>query len=175
MLKSCGSTDTLALTQQAISSAMRMLAIREHSQKQLGQKLLQKGFEREIVNSCIGYLLENDLLSDTRFCNVFIRSKAEKGLGLQRILSELTQQEISQSIIEQQLASERIDWQLVCNRVLTKKLFTSNRQFGAREVEPKRVKLSFKQYKKIENFLRYRGFTIEEIKSSTKQYIAIEY
>jgi len=174
MLKT-GESDTLDQTQKAISSAMRMLAIREHSKKQLSQKLLQKGFEGEIVSSCIDYLLENDWLSDIRFCNVFIRSKADKGLGLQRILSELAQQNISQSIVEQQLAIESIDWQLVCNRVLTKKLFTSAKQSEDMSDESKRVKLNIKQYKKIENFLRYRGFSIEEIKSSTKQYIEIEY
>ncbi len=79
---------------KAISSGCRMLAIREHSEKQIRLKLLKKGLGLQAVNHCLDYLNNENWLSETRFCNAFIRSKAAKGQGLIRIELELLQQNI---------------------------------------------------------------------------------
>ena len=92
--------------QKAINSGCRMLVVREHSEKQIRLKLIQKGFGLESVDRCVDYLVSENWLSESRFCNAFIRSKAGKGQGLVRIEFELQQQGIQQSIIELQLAQE---------------------------------------------------------------------
>ena len=144
-----------------------MLSIREHSQKQMSQKLTNKGFEPSVIASCIDYLVENDWLSDERFCNSFIRSKADKGQGLKKIRSELVLQGIEHQTIYQQLQEENIDWQNVCIKALKKKLGI----FSCDDI-PKHI--TFRQKIKLENFLRFRGFSAEEIKVAIRQNTKLE-
>jgi len=177
MAEDVNSSGTSGELQKAIGSGCRMLAIREHSEKQIRTKLLKKGFSKPIVNLCIDYLLEHDWLSESRFCNAFIRSRANKGQGLQRIVAELNQQQIAQSIIKQELAIEEIDWQSICETTLLKKLsvfpaIDKNNLDGANQYL---ARINIKELKKLENFLRYRGFSNEEIKFARKQYLSIEY
>ena len=163
--------------QKAIASGCRMLAIREHSEKQIRTKLLKKGFSKLVANLCVDYLLEHDWLSESRFCNVFIRSRANKGQGLQRIVAELAQQQIAQSIIKQELAIEEIDWQSICETTLLKKIsvFPTYNKKIINGTSHYLQSVNIKEFKKLENFLRYRGFSNEEIKFATKQYLSIEY
>lgn len=165
---------------RSIHSACRMLAIREHSIKQLEVKLADKGFSDTAVEHCISYLLDEDWLSETRFCNVFIRSKSERGQGLQRIVMELKQHGIAQQTIEQQLAIELIDWQKLCEKVLAKKIRISGDSSTAISIEKEPMSETslplnqqesgwqlksnrLKQRKKLQSFLQTRGFSHQEI------------
>lgn len=170
---------------QAIHSGCRMLAIREHSRQQIRLKLIKKGFGQEVIKPCIDYLIDENWLSETRFCNVFIRSRASKGQGLVRIESELVKQNIHQSTIDQQLDIEGIDWQQICERVLVKKIRQSSDLSGStipdldnisNDLNQKKLVVkSNKQKAKLENFLRYRGFSAEEIRIAIKKYVSIEH
>jgi len=181
----CEVTDIAQEIKDAIHSGCRMLAIREHSRQQIRLKLIKKGFKKEAINRSIEYLIDENWLSETRFCNSFIRSKASKGQGLIRIESELLNLGICQSMIEQQLELEYISWQQICERVLLKKIRLSSNLFGTTLLElvhssdgknqTKLVTKSKKQKAKLENFLRYRGFSTEEIKIATKKYISNEH
>jgi regulatory protein len=167
-------------TQKAIASGCRMLAIREHSTKQLEEKLAKKGFSEEGVAEAIDYLNSENWLSESRFCNSFIRSRYEKGQGLLRIVAELKQQNISMPVITAELAELELQWQECCERVLWKKLrnatfepqLFSEIYRGARE-ESATTSISFKEKVKLENFLRYRGFSSEEISYSMKKITAL--
>ena len=159
---------------KAISSSCRILTIREHSEKQLRLKLEKRAFEKTTISACIRFLKEENWLSEERFCNAFIRSRVEKGQGLQRILYELEQQDISRDIIQKQLDVEAIDWQSVCERVLRKKILTNSS--AAQEFshnEHGQIKMSYgsksKEKIKIEKFLSYRGFSFDEIKRAFGQ------
>ncbi len=158
---------------KAIESGCRMLAIREHSEKQIRLKLAQKGFDLQAIKSTVDYLMTENWLSETRFCNAYIRSKASKGQGLVRIRAELQHQEIQQVVIDQELKEEDIDWQGVCEDVLIKKLkSTLGSRFELKQIdEPFEInKKKVKQKLKLENFLRYRGFSGEEIKIAMKKH-----
>jgi len=177
MTEDVNSSETSEELQKAIASGCRMLAIREHSEKQIRTKLQKKGFSKPIINLCVEYLLEHDWLSESRFCNAFIRSRANKGQGLQRIVAELSQQQIAQSIITQELTIEDIDWQSICETTLLKKLsvFPPSDKEGSDRTKQYLTSVTIKKLKKLENFLRYRGFSNEEIKFATKQYLSIKY
>lgn len=181
----CDVAETCKKVKKAISSGCRMLAIREHSEQQIRIKLIKKGFERETINQCVDYLYNQNWLSETRFCNGFIRSRAEKGQGLIRIESELQAQNIQRTTIDQQLELEDIDWQQACERALLKKvrplldcfdetvLDINNGYDGL--VRTKSIVMTGKNKIKLENFLRYRGFSLEEIKIATNKYLSIEH
>jgi len=167
-------TDKSLDLNKAIASSCRILAIREHSEKQLRLKLEKRAFEKTSISACIRFLKEENWLSEERFCNAFIRSRVEKGQGLQRIQYELEQQDISRTIIQEQLNLEAIDWQLVCERVLQKKILTNNsavQEFT--QNEHGQVKMSYESKSKekirIEKFLSYRGFSFDEIKKAFGQ------
>lgn len=156
---------------RAIATGCRMLSIREHSERQLYLKLQKKKFDKNIINDCIDYLKTEGWLSNTRFCNSFIRSKADKGQGLTRIVSELEHHKIGSRTIEQQLLEEDIDWQENCYQVLKKKLLLAKHE--SIDIETKnRLSETFANAKeriKVENFLRYRGFSTTEISRAMKR------
>ncbi len=168
----------------AIHSACRMLAIREHSRQQMRLKLIKKGFGDEAINHCIEHLIDENWLSEIRFCNSFIRSKVSKGQGLTRIESELLRLNIHQTVIEQQLDIEDIDWQQNCDQVLVKKIRQLSGLFGTMISVPvnfsddsnqnKLIVKTSKQKTKLENFLRYRGFSTEEIRIAIKKYVSTD-
>lgn len=75
------------------------MARREHSVRELKQKLHHKGFDPEQVDAVIEQLLDEGYLSESRFTEAFIRSKAAKGFGPLKIRVELAQRGISEPLI----------------------------------------------------------------------------
>lgn len=131
------------------SVALDLLAQREHSRLELQNKLLQKDFAREEVESLLNILITENLLSDERFCEAFIRSRITKGQGELRIKEELRQRGVSHELIHRYLSNQN-KWQEKIETVRRKK-------FG--DEIPK----DFKERAKQMRFLQYRGFSIEQI------------
>lgn len=131
------------------SVALDLLAQREHSRLELQNKLLQKDFARDEVESLLNILIAENLLSDERFCEAFIRSRITKGQGELSIKEELRQRGVSNELIHHYLSSQN-NWQEKIETVRRKK-------FG--DEIPK----DFKERAKQMRFLQYRGFSIEQI------------
>lgn len=87
-----------------------MLSAREHSAKELFDKLVQKGFEVDEVSDALVDLQNDGLQSDTRFAESFVRSWVGKGRGEVRIRMDLQQHEVGSDIIEHAMHIEPIDW-----------------------------------------------------------------
>ena len=72
--------NTAKTTEVAIKEhCLRLLTYREHSQKELRTKLMQKGFAREDIQPIIEQLAENNWQSDTRFAESYARHRMQKG------------------------------------------------------------------------------------------------
>jgi len=157
----------------AIASSCRMLAIREHSEKQLRLKLQKKAYAQDVISACVEYLVKEDWLSDERFCNGFIRSRVEKGQGLRRIAYELKHQNIGSDVIHEQLEREKIDWQALCEKVLEKKIRQATTELfvDATETATTRDRMKPAQRKKLEGFLQYRGFSGDQIARAFSQIV----
>lgn len=91
-------------------AAMDLLARREHGRAELGRKLRQRGAEAELIDSALERLSEEGLLSDERFLESFIRSRANAGYGPLRIRDELNQRGLPRAAVERALAESPIDW-----------------------------------------------------------------
>lgn len=91
-------------------AAMDLLARREHGRAELARKLRQRGAAAELIDSALERLVEEGLLSDQRFLESFIRSRAQSGFGPLRIREELGQRGLPRGLIEQALADSPIDW-----------------------------------------------------------------
>ncbi len=170
-------------SQKAINSACRMLAIREHSEKQIRVKLTSKGFNKNEVTDAVEYLYREAWLSNERFCEAFIRSRVTKGQGKVRIEYELLQNEISQSLIDNSFEHENVNWQSECEKVLAKKVLTffsdsvyGKEQFLDNQTKVKARPLEFKYKLKIDRFMKYRGFDSSQVKKAfSKLKIPISY
>ncbi len=136
-------------TKDITYAAQNLLARREHSQKELQQKLEARGFEFQLVQKVITQLSEQDIQSDARYAEICYRSRAHKGYGPNYIRQYLKQRGISESLIELSEQHCDIDWYDCIRSVWNKKYIG----------QPRDLKSTNKQ----KQFLYYRGFNTELI------------
>ena len=134
--------------------AMDFLARREHSRLELYQKLKQRQFEPDVINSELNKLLEEGLQSDERFAEAFLRSRIDKGKGPNIILSELSQRGIDELIASNVISNiTDEEWNDLAYEAMNKKL--------GNEAE-----LDYDKQLKLMKFLSNRGFTRSQIEKA---------
>lgn len=93
--------------------ALSLLSIREHTEAELRNKLIAKGFLQKEIDEAIKKLLEENFLSDSRFCQVYIRSRLKKNPeGKSILIMRLRQKGISAELAKEEVDSyfeENID------------------------------------------------------------------
>ncbi|MGO2355068.1 MAG: regulatory protein RecX [Marinomonas foliarum] len=134
--------------------AMSLLSHREHSKKELTTKLKLRGHEEEEIETTIERLEEMNYLNDTRFAEVFVRSRLNKPLGASRIQQELIQKGIHSELAKKAISNSNADW-----FELAKQL--KERRFGEEYCT------DYKERAKQSRYLQYRGFDFEQIKYAT--------
>ncbi|MFZ2725693.1 MAG: regulatory protein RecX [Methylococcaceae bacterium] len=132
-------------------SCLRYLALREHSQQELLQKLLTKGFSQEDSLPVLNNLARQDWQSDLRYAQSYARYRLNKGYGAVFIRYQLQQKGVDSEIINSVLATVSDDWFSVLQQVYEKK-YGDNSQ------------LTRKDWAKRSRFLMQRGFESELIK-----------
>ena len=142
---------------------MDLLARREHSRLELYQKLKQRQFEPDVINSELNKLLDEGLQSDERYAEAFLRSRINKGKGPNIILSELSQRGIDELIASNVISNiTDEEWNDLAYEAMNKKL--------GNEAE-----LDYDKQLKLMKFLSNRGFTrsqIEKAKNLLKKNLA---
>ena len=91
--------------------AFRYLVRREHSCKELRDKLYRKGIPTEVISQAVEELEGEDLVSDLRFAQAFTRSRISTLYGPLKIRAELMKRGITSVLIDQVLAEHRQIWQ----------------------------------------------------------------
>lgn len=91
-------------------AAMNLLARREHGHVELVRKLLLRGADADMIEVELQRLTEDGLLSEQRYLESYIRSRANAGRGPMRIREELTQRGLQRGDVEQALNAADIDW-----------------------------------------------------------------
>lgn len=129
--------------------AMDLLAMREHSAAELKRKLLRKGAHAELIDAVLEQLIDDHLLSDDRYLEAYIYSRANTGYGPIRIQQELIQRGIKSASVERALRENSYDWSKKLNEIWLRK-------FGAYPKDPK-------EKAKQGRFLLYRGFSMEAV------------
>ncbi len=129
--------------------AMDLLARREHSYQELEQKLARKKLDIRLIRQQLDQLRDEGLLSDARFLESFIRSKANSGIGPIRIREELIYKGVNAEAIKLALEEADFDWEAILYSVWQKKFVN----------KPKCNKEKAKQVR----FLTYRGFDMNQI------------
>ena len=96
--------------QAALAAALRLLARREHSVLELRRKLEQRGWQGGPLDEVLDSLVDQNLLSDRRFAEVYTRTRIERGYGPLRIRAELRERGIDAALAEAALEAEAPDW-----------------------------------------------------------------
>ena len=133
------------------NKALDIISRREHSQKELSNKLIKKFNIPELVDSVIHGLLEKNLLNDYRYSESYVVARKRKGFGPKKIVYELVSRGVNENT-----ASEVIDAEGGWNEAALKAF---NKKFKAGMGE------DYKEQNKQKVFLQNRGFSFEEIDS----------
>jgi len=96
---------------EARVKAMDLLARREHGCRELERKLRQRGFDESQVRQVVEQLRIDNLVSDQRFAEAVVRSKAERLQGPVKIRAALRQAGVEEPLIESALENEAGRWQ----------------------------------------------------------------
>lgn len=91
-------------------AALRLLARREHSRLELSRKLKQRGWADCDIEVVIDELADENLQSEERFAESFVRQRVARAYGPMRIRAELSERGLDRVEITRALESESPDW-----------------------------------------------------------------
>ncbi len=132
---------------------MRLLTRREHSRRELEEKLIRKGCAAEIATQVAAGLETERLLSDDRFVEMLVRARRRRGYGPVYIRKELQAKGVAADVIGRWLDVASAEWVEEVRRV-------HRRKYGAGA--PKSMSERAKQAR----FLQHRGFTFDQIQQA---------
>jgi len=132
-------------------AALRLLARREHSYVELVHKLTRRGWPETEVGSVVDELAGENLQSDERFAESYVRSRVAKHYGPVRIRAELGERGIDRALAERALREQQVDWFAVAAEWY-------ERRYGAQPVE------DLKEKSRRQQALARRGFAHEHVR-----------
>ncbi len=135
------------------SSAIEYLSRRDHSVRELQDKLLQKGGTLTQVHAVIAWCQQQNFQNEQRFCELLVRSKANKGYGPAWISQAARQHGITQELIRDALQDESFDW-------FANALTQYQKKFGDKPIG------DYHDKQKRMAYLLRRGFSSEHIREA---------
>jgi len=96
----------------AFDCALRVLALRDHSEAELRRKLKAKGYDEPEITGSVARLLELGYLDDVRFALSFAESSIRNGRGYgARLKLELARRGVAGAIVQATLAELSEDFE----------------------------------------------------------------
>jgi regulatory protein len=129
-------------------AAMNLLARREHTVRELRNKLQRRFSDDEKINEQLSRLIEERLQSDMRFAASYARQRISRGYGPVRLREELRERGVSEDDVTAALDEVEIDWCALAVEVIQKK-------FGA--LAP----IDIQDKARRARFMQYRGFATD--------------
>ncbi len=148
-MNSDGSRDGEAARERAL----RLLARREHTRRELTGKLGQRGFDGEVIRHTLDDLEAEGLLDERRFAEGFVRSRLDRGQGPLRIRRELSHRGVDGAVAEEVLGEAGVDWRARAREARA-------RRFGSAVAADRR------EVARQARFLEQRGFTPDQIRAA---------
>jgi regulatory protein len=141
--------------------AMNLLAMREHSAKELRVKLARKCNQDELILAAVEKLQRDGLQSDSRYAEAYTNMRLRQGKGAQIIRLELREKGINDELISACLTSavQGTDWNSLALKAYQKKFGDSLPVLNLKE-KSKRIR-----------FLTARGFSAANIQYVFKSLI----
>lgn len=130
--------------------ALRWLARRDYSKKEIAQKLKAKHYASEHIEPVLTQLIAMGYLNDLRFAEHYLHWRKERGYGPLRISTELRIRGISEEMIAEVIKIPDNAWLVQIHKIWQKHFKNS-------------LPSNFKDHVKQIRFLQNRGFTKEQI------------
>ncbi|MBT8145945.1 MAG: recombination regulator RecX [Gammaproteobacteria bacterium] len=142
--------------------AMDCLARREHSLFELKRKLQSKFPDKEPaeIQRELERLRDENLQSDKRFVECFVRYRKSRGFGFLAIRESLRSKFVSEGVIEQYLSADDDEWTAILRSIIQRRLPGNRLKFGS------------KDHLRLVRFLQGRGFSQTQIQQSLSPYIS---
>ena len=142
--------------------ALGLLTARAYSAKDLRRKLVQHGASADEVDDVMQRLQDAGLIDDVKYALAYTRSKLlGAGVSTRRIKQELAQKGIPAAVagdaIDQVVADEEIDTDVVIDRVARKKLAALG------DLEPLVLR------RRLYAFLAGRGYELDEVQAAVQR------
>ena len=134
----------------AYTDALKLLARRELSEKELRDRLVDRGHSADEIDRVVKHLLETKSLDDGRVARAYARTAANvKGRGRLRVMRELTAMGIGRDVASEALAEvfADVDERALIAKALQKKMRGRPRIANAAE------------HARLYQFLMRQGFT----------------
>lgn len=135
---------------EIFARGVRLLAMREHSVKEITTKLLDKSENSDVIHAVIDELLASKYLSDERFTESYVRARKNRGFGPVKIKSELKNKGISNNLIQDHLDEGAAIW-------FDNALSQYQKKYGDVPIS------DYNGWTKRARFMQSRGFTMEHI------------
>ncbi len=133
--------------------AIGLLARREHSARELINKLVDRGMPSIDADGLVSELAQAGLQNETRFVEEFVRSRIRRGAGPVKIRVELRERGVESTLIEAGFIGSGTNW--AANAAEARE-----RKFGVT------VPGQFTDRAQQARFLQNRGFTAEQIRKA---------
>ena len=132
-------------------AAMNLLARREHSRRELQQKLQRRFGAADELSSVLDAHTGEGLQSDRRFAESFLRQRLERGYGPLRVRQEMRERGLDEAAIAAAEAALEPDWDELAEQVY-------RRRFSGEPVADARERA------RRARFLQARGFHHQSIR-----------
>lgn len=106
---------------EARALAYRYLGNREHSCRELMDKLQRRGVTHGVAAETVEQLQEEDLVSDLRFAESFTRSRITRYQGPYKIRADLIRRGVDERLAAQMLAQYEEQWVSIAQQWLEKR------------------------------------------------------
>jgi regulatory protein len=135
---------------ELFARGVRLLAMREHSVKEITNKLFDKSENTSTIYAVVDELQEKKYLSDERFTEGYIRARSNRGFGPVKIQSELKTKGVADILIQYYLDESASVWFDIAKSQYQKK-------YGETAIG------DYSAWTKRARFMQSRGFTMEQI------------
>ncbi|MBP6534517.1 MAG: regulatory protein RecX [Arenimonas sp.] len=139
----------------AYQQALGLLVRREHSRRELKQKLKFRGKEPEEIDVALETLSRQDFQNDERFAFALARSRQSAGYGPQRIRAEMQQHSLDSELIDQAVCALECDWLEMAHGLVERRYL-------------RKIQQDPNQTRKAVDFLLRRGFDQKTAYSAVK-------
>jgi regulatory protein len=139
----------------AYQQALGLLVRREHSRRELKQKLKFRGKEAEEIDVALETLSRQDFQNDERFAFALARSRQSAGYGPQRIRAEMQQHGLASELIDQAVCALECDWLEMAHGLVERRYL-------------RKIQQDPNQARKAVDFLLRRGFDQKTAYSAVK-------
>lgn len=136
------------------TQALKLLARREHSARELKRKLAARGLSEDDAAAAVAHAANEGWQSDTRYAEMLVRSRVANGYGPVRIEAELEVAGVPVEQIRAALDAADVDWRALAAEAHAKKFRSL----------PKTSAERAKQYR----YLQGRGFDGSQISAALK-------